>query len=133
MIVVLLGHYGNHRVIDSKKISCSHIVLCTLLFQRLLIIKIIYWLVYNLSVGSFFFWAGTMLNNFKVFGNLLLFIALSIKFVRKWKEKLHSFRIFSGISPPAALFEDKSCTMFFTNSLETGSKENLLVIVTFDM
>ena len=67
-----------------------------------------------------------MLDNFKESRNLLLFIVSLIQFV---KEKSHSFKIFSGISSLAALFEDKSLTMYFTNSSETGLKENLLAIL----
>ena len=80
-----------------------------------------------MSVGSFFLWTGTMLDNFKESGNLF-FIASLIQFVKNCKEKSHSFKIFSGISPTVALFEDKSFTISFTNSSETGLKENLLVI-----
>ena len=81
-----------------------------------------------LSVGSFFLWTGTKLNYLKESGNLF-FIDSSIQFVRKSKEKSHPFKIFSGIAPPAALFEDKSFTMSFKNSSETDLKENLLVIL----
>ena len=70
-----------------------------------------------------------MLDNFKESGNFLFFPASLIQFVRKWKEKSHSFKIFCGISSPAALFEDKSFTISFTNSSKTGLKENLLVIL----
>ena len=70
-----------------------------------------------------------MLENFKESGNLLFFKASLIQVVRKRKEKSYSFKIFSGISPPAALFEDKSFTMSFAHSSETGLKENLLVIL----
>ena len=52
-----------------------------------------------------------MLDNFKEFGNSFFFIASLIQFAQKWKEKSHSFKIFSGISPPAALFEGKSFTV----------------------
>ena len=82
-----------------------------------------------MSVGPFFLWTGTMLDYFKEPGNFLFFIASLIQFVRKSKEKLHSFKNFSGNSPPAALFEDKSFTISFTNSSETGLKENLLVLL----
>ena len=39
------------------------------------------------------------------------------------KKFLFSFKIFSGISPPAALFENKSFTMSFTNASETSVKK----------
>ena len=45
------------------------------------------------------------------------------QFVKKWKEKSYSFKIFSGIFPPAALFEDKSFTISLINSSETSLKE----------
>ena len=73
--------------------------------------------------------AGTMLGNFKESGNLFFFINSLIQFVRKSKEKSHYFKVFSGISPPTALFEDKSFTMSLTNSSETGLRKKLLVIL----
>ena len=82
-----------------------------------------------MSVASFFLWPGTMLGNSKESGNFLFFIASLMQFVRKPKEKSHSFKIFSGISPPAPLFEDKLFTISFRNPSEIGLKENLLVIL----
>ena len=70
-----------------------------------------------------------MLVSFKDPGNLLVSMASKIQFVEKFKEKSYSFKIFSGISPQAALFEDKSFTRSLKNSSETGLKEDLLVIL----
>ena len=67
-----------------------------------------------------------MLNNFKEPGNYLFFKASLIQFVKN-EEKNHSFKIFSGTSPPAALFEDKLFTISFTNSSEFAGN----FIVTF--
>ena len=36
-----------------------------------------------LSLGSFFLWTGTMLDNFKEFGNSFFFIASLIQFAQK--------------------------------------------------
>ena len=66
---------------------------------------------------------------FKESAIFLSFIASLIQFVRKRKEKSPSFKIFSRISPPAALSEDKSFTIHFADSSKTGLKENLLVIL----
>ena len=78
-----------------------------------------------------------MLGNFKESGKFLSFIASLIQCIKKNEKKKknengkknHSFKIFSGISPPAALFKDKSFTISFKNYSETGLKENLLVIL----
>ena len=47
----------------------------------------------------------------------------------KMERKITLFQDFRGISPPAALFKDKSFKLSFKNYSETGLKENLLVIL----
>ena len=87
-----------------------------------------------MSVGSFFLWAGTILDNFKESGNLLFSKVSLIHFLRKGKEKSHFFKIFTEISPPAGLFEDKpftACYKFFINWLKGEFAGNF--IVTFNV
>ena len=45
--------------------------------------------------------------------------------------KLHSFKIFVGISPPTDLLLWRSLITCFTSFTETGWNENLLVILKF--
>ena len=77
--------YGNLRAADSKNIPCSHIIVCTLLFQRLLIIKVIYWPVYNLfyKLDSFLM---DRHYNLKESGKLLSLYNVFYKFFGNWLE-----------------------------------------------
>ena len=53
---------------------------------------------FDFSVEFFILWTGTMFDNSKESGQFLFFIASLMQFVRKEKEKSHSFKMFSGIS-----------------------------------
>ena len=126
--VVLNGLHGNRKVADSTNFPRSNTFVCASLFQRLLIIKVIYWPVYHLFCLLDFFSYGQALCQINLESlEIFRFSCFLIQFVRKWKEKSHSFKIFSGNSPPAALFEDKSLIMSFTSSSETGLTENFPV------
>ena len=83
------------------------------------------------SVGLSFLNAGTILESFRVSGNLFSLKILATYFVSSRKENSEFFNMSTGIYPPDALSEGKLSTTFFTVSSETDWKENFLFIFTF--
>ena len=124
-------HCKNQNVAHSNNCSSIHKMVCTSPFQKLLIVMIIHWQACICFISRIlFFLYRDYIRQFKWTSSP--FTKYSLKLWGSYRRiKVPSFMRLSGMSPPAASFQERPLTMFLKNSSVNDLNANFLLMEDF--